>query len=70
MLKVYYKYIRNAKAKFSPTYLILILMTSNPTVINFPLLVGRFLFKIKSQLSVSLNHTYLLLGLILPFLTF
>jgi len=47
ILKVCYKYIHNIKVKLSPAYLILILITFNSIIVNFPLFGGRFLFKIK-----------------------
>jgi len=47
MLEVYYKYICSIRAKLSPTYLIPILVTSSPIVVNLLLLSGRFLFRIR-----------------------
>jgi len=45
MLEVYYKYIRSIRAKLSPTYLILILVTSSPIVVSLLLLSNRSLFR-------------------------
>jgi hypothetical protein len=47
MSEVYYKYIRSIRAKLSPIYLILILVTSSPTVVSLLLLSNRFLFRIR-----------------------
>ena len=50
-LKVYYKYIYSIKAKLSPTYLILILMTSSPIIVSLPLLSSRSLFKTRKPVK-------------------
>jgi len=55
MSEEYYKYIRNVRAKLSPTYLILILVTSNPTVVNLLLFNSRSLFKIKKLIKYLLK---------------
>ena len=47
MLEVYLKYVRSIRAKLSPTYLVLILVTSSPIVISLLLLSGRSLFRIR-----------------------
>ena len=44
MLEACRKYIYSIRAKLSPAYLILILVTSSPIVVSLPLLSGRSLF--------------------------
>ena len=51
ILEVYHKYIYSIRTKLSPTYLILILVTSSPTVVSLLLLGGRSLFKIKKPVK-------------------
>jgi hypothetical protein len=45
MLEACRKYVRSARAKLSPTCLILILVTSSPIVVSLLLLSGRSLFR-------------------------
>ena len=47
MSKVYYKCVRNIRAKLSPACLILILVTSGPTVVSLLLFSSRSLFRIR-----------------------
>ena len=58
MSEVYLKYVRSARAKLSPTYPVLILVTSGPIVISLLLLSSRSLFKIK-KLVKCLSKLYL-----------
>ena len=58
MLEVCRKYTLSAKAKLSPTCLILILVTSSPTVVSLLLLSGRSLFGIR-KLVKCLPKLYL-----------
>jgi len=51
MLEVYYKYIRSIKPKLSLTYLILILVTSSPTVVSLLLLSGKSTFRIRKPVK-------------------
>ena len=51
ILEVYYKYIRSIRAKFSPTYLILILLTLGSIVVSLLLLSSRSLFKIRKPVK-------------------
>ena len=47
MLEVYYECVCSVRAKLSPTCLILILVTSSPTVVSFLFFGGRSSFGIK-----------------------
>jgi hypothetical protein len=58
MLEACYKYILSARAKLSPTYLILILVTSSPIVVSLLLLSSRSLFRIR-KLVKCLPKLYL-----------
>jgi hypothetical protein len=55
MLEAYYKYILSARAKLSPTYLILILVTSSPIVVSLLLLNSRSLFGIRKPVKCLLK---------------
>jgi hypothetical protein len=58
MSEVYCEYIRSIRAKLSPAYLIPILVTSSPIVVNLLLLSGRSLFRIR-KLVKCLPKLYL-----------
>ena len=58
MSEVYYKYVLSVKAKPSPTCLILILVTSSPTVVSLLLFSSRSLFRIR-KLVKCLPKLYL-----------
>jgi hypothetical protein len=51
MLEVYREYVRSARAKLSPAYLILTLVTSSPTVVSLPLLSGRSLSRTRKPVK-------------------
>jgi len=51
MLEVYCEYIYSIRAKLSPTYLILILITSSPIVVSLLLFGGRSLFRIRKPVK-------------------
>ena len=51
MLEAYRKYVLSARAKLSPTYLILTLVTSSPTVVSLLLLNGRSLFRTRKPVK-------------------
>ena len=58
MLKVYYKCICSIRAKLSPACLILTLVIFGPTVVSFPLLSSRSLFRIRKPVK-CLSKPYL-----------
>jgi len=58
MLEVCREYIRSTRAKLSPAYLILTLVTSGPIVISLLLLSSRSLFRTK-KLVKCLPKLYL-----------
>jgi len=51
MLEVCHEYVYSARAKLSPTCLILTLATSGPIVVSLPLLGGRSLFGIRKPVK-------------------
>ena len=51
MSEVYYKYIRNARAKLSPTCVTPTLVTSSPTIASLLLLSGKSLFRIRKPVG-------------------
>jgi len=58
MLEAYHEYIYSIRAKLFPAYLIPILVTSSPTIINLLLLSGRSLFRTR-KLVKCLPKLYL-----------